>query len=375
MEKTDTNHIAAKITALLKDFTQEKEPVSGIFNDFHKFSIDEGDYDEKRLIRYLFKKYLHFTIWDKPFEKVNWEIPFTYKGVPASVTHQKFGFRIYVSNKKDKEEAAKLFQEILHNIDLSLRVAKKDVREIGIASLKKGEVIVENKFRHIENEFTYFLKETKRKQKKSNMPTTLSFPSVGKINFKLYEQAEYIADATYIAFFSLIEHLCILGLAFTTSSEKYNLESFSKKTWQDKFKHVFPLTDPEFNDCYNKLVNLAKYRRNPVAHGYLDKTYAIFHFYLPEAEHRIPMGLYDRELLFKLKHHENLSVLEDFLRLVRTNKQTKKIMWYLEMGFDISYAKDSFKEYEKYMHTSDREAKEYLKYQAHLEDNFANMDW
>ncbi len=376
MAKLITHQIDAKVAAILKDFTQDKDLISGLFNEFYKFSIDEGDYDEKRLIRFLFKKYLKFTTWDKPFEKVNWEIPFKYKGISASVAHQKFGFRIYISNKVDEAVAKKLFEEILQRIELCLSLIEPAIREIGILSLKNGEVIVENKFQEIEKEFKFFLREARRKQKRSNMPTTLTLSgNLGKINYKHYEQAAYLSDATYIAFFSLVEHLCLLGLAFTNSPQRYQLEKYSKLNWQDKFKEIIPINDPEFNACYNNLVNLAKYRRNPTAHGYLDKTHAIFHFYLPEAAHRIPMGLYDRELFYRLKSGENLKVLEDFLQLVKKSKLTKKIMWYINAGFDVFYESDSFKRYQEYMNLSDAGAKEYLEYEGRIADNNANMDW
>lgn len=146
-----------KIIKLLKDFTQEKEEnlVSGMFNDFYKFSFNNGDYDEKRLIRYIFKKFLNFIIWDKPFEKVNWEIPFKYKNINASFTHQKFGFRLYIQNTIAQDKAEELFNEIARKINLILKLIEPIVRDEGIKALEKGEVIVENKLRELEEEFNF----------------------------------------------------------------------------------------------------------------------------------------------------------------------------------------------------------------------------
>lgn len=367
-----------KIIKLLEDFKQEKEEKlkSGLFTNFHKFSINEGDYDEKRLIRYIFKKFLNFVIWDKPIEKVNWEIPFKYKNINASFTHQKFGFRLYIENKVTQDKAEGLFNEIIGKINIILKLIEPIVRNEGIKSLVKGEVIIENKLRELEEEFNFFLNEAQIKRKKSNIPNTLKLSDrTVNVSFKLYKEAEFLSNATYISFFSLLEHLCILGLAFTNTPEKFNFEDFSRKKWQEKFKIVFPLNVPEFRDYYNKFIDLAKYRRNPTAHGHLDKAYTIFNFYLPEASHRIPMGLYNRELVHSLKKEDNLTLLKSFIKLIRTNKTTKRWMLYLDRGFDVYYEKGELGEYMHFMKSSSRDVKEYLEYLSRMEDDLGNMDW
>lgn len=195
------------------------------------------------------------------------------------------------------------------------------------------------------------------------------------VSFKLYKESEFLSDAVYISFFSLLEHICILGLAFTNTPEKFNFEDFSRKKWQEKFKIVFPLNVPEFNDYYTKFIDLVRYRRNPTAHGHMDNAYTIFHFYLPDANHRIPMGLYSRELVHSLKREDNLNLLKSFLKLLKTNNTTKRWMMFLDRGFDVYYQKEEIKEYMRYMKSNKNEAKEYLDYMSRMEDDLGNMDW
>lgn len=367
-----------KIAHQLVNFTQAapENMTSGIFGNFHKFSINEAYYDELRLIRYLFVKFLNFTVWDQPFEKVNWEIPFKYKTWNASFAHQKFGFRLYIENKMSVEEAQNLFKEIIKIVLSCLKLSQPLIRTEGINCLQKGEIIVENKLSEIEKEFRFFLKESKRKIKKSNVTNSVNLSSPTKpMNFRLYEEGIFLSDAAYVSFFSLLEHLCILGLAFTNAPERYEINTFAGKNWQDKFKLVFPLKNPKFTYFYNKFVNLAKYRRNPTAHGHLDKLHTIFHFYLPEARHRIPMGLYDRELFFELKKEDNLDILVSFLKLIRQSGETKKWLSYLDRGFDIYYEPQVLLEYQAYIQLTHQQAKDYLNWQSRLEDDMSNMDW
>ncbi len=363
----------------LSVFKQDKNTKGLLFGSNHRYDLGEIlDYNKYRLLRYLFVKFLGFWIVDQPMEKVNWEIPMTYKEIPISFAHQKFGFRLYIDKDLAEEKANLLFKEIDSVISYCLNKIEPIIRAEGLISLNKGEVIVENKYFEIEREFNFFLKESLRKKKMANIPKSLKLSTrteVMKYDFELDMESRYLEDAAYVSFFSLIEHICILGLAFIDSKEKYDFFNFSKKTWQDKFKEVFPISDPKFSIFYNKLVNLSKYRRNPVAHGHLDKLYTIFYFYVPEARSRIPMGLYDQEVFLKLKDDGNLKVLSDFLSFIRKNPKTKKWMQYISRGLDISYNRSSLLEYEGYLNSSSKVGLAHLDYMTRMVDDMANMDW
>lgn len=369
--------IDIKVSEFLTAFSQDTQLESGIFSNYHKFPLYEGDYDEKRLIRYIFKRYKNFTVWDQPMEKINWEIPCVYKGIPISFAHQKFGFRIYVTNELTENRAEKVSKEIQEILNKCLKLIKPEIRSAGLSALSGSEVIVLNKLGEIERTFMYFYKESVRKKKRSNIPQAISLSSpIHKVSWRLNEESERLADAAYIAFFSLIEHLCILCLAFSPKLESTNLKDFSKLQWTEKYKTVFPMDNKEFSAYYQKLFQIAKFRRNPASHGYLDKTNTIFSFYVQDARHRIPMNLYDRELIAQFSKNDiNLETLVSFLKMIRKNPTTKSWMSYLDRGFDISYRQDSTQELRTFLSLSKKEMKEYLDYQSRLVDDHANMDW
>lgn len=366
-----------KIIILLNEFKQDKkdEYPSRIFNDYHKFPI-EGSYDKNRLIRYVFKKFLNFEIWDRRVEKINWEIPFTYKGTNASLAHQKFGFSLYIDKQIKLREATVLKDEILGKTVYALKLIEPIIENEGTKSLKRGEIIVENKFKELENEFLYFLKGYEKRK-----ITPIKYKTITRGHLSVSHptnspfEVRYLSDATILSFYSLLEHLCVLGLAFTDNSEKYDLESFSKKNWQGKFKSVFPLSVIDFNTYYNKLVDLAKYRRIPAAHGHLDKFYTIFHFYLEEANHKIPMSLYNKEIFTNSNENENLVWMNSFLQLLRKHTSTKRMMCYIDEGLSVSFEKQSLSDYLTYVKSDSNIAREYIHYNMRLTEDMTNMDW
>jgi len=136
--------IDIKVSEFLTAFSQDTQLESGIFSNYHKFPLYEGDYDEKRLIRYIFKRYKNFTVWDQPMEKINWEIPCVYKGIPISFAHQKFGFRIYVTNELTENRAEKVSKEIQEILNKCLKLIKPEIRSAGLSALSGSEVIVLN---------------------------------------------------------------------------------------------------------------------------------------------------------------------------------------------------------------------------------------
>ncbi|OQY67094.1 hypothetical protein B6D29_02270 [Microgenomates bacterium UTCPR1] len=367
------------ILRLLSDFNQnfkDKTP-SGIFGNFYKFPIDDGDYDEKRLIRYLFGGLKKFEVWDKPMEKINWEIPFYYKGYRGSFSHEKFGFRVYLDKKIIEKDAIKVSEEIIKIINKALKLSEPIVKDVGRLELSKGEIIINNKLHDIESEYLFFSNLSQIKEKKANIPKAFSIktPPI-KSDFKSWRESEYLADAAYIMFFSLLEHICILGLAFTQNN-KVSIGEFARYKWYEKFKMIFSLEVIEFRDFYNYLHKVADNKRNPTSHGYLSKKNTIFNFYFDKAHHRIPMALYDKELLYISGDTQkvNLETLHSFLKLIRKHSKTRNMMFYLDSGLDVSYDKSTLIEYRTLMSLTQKSAKDYIENLCRNSDDMANMDW
>lgn len=220
--------LTKKIQKQLKDFTQSPIKNSGVQITYkHRLS---GDYDIWRLARYIFSDILSFRISDQPMEKINWSIYFAYKNkYSCSIAHQKLGFRIYVSADTENEamEVAEYLECLLHK---ALLVTLPLVEEYAKEALLKGEIIVENKFNELFKPYDYFQKVTLRKRRlaEKSKPKIKKLGNVTTItsNKAMYE-IKYYETASYFSFFSILEHLCVLFLAFRDIPERENVEKFS----------------------------------------------------------------------------------------------------------------------------------------------------
>lgn len=369
-----------KIRKFLNDFTQNpKKLFSGMFNNFHKFSIHSIGYDKSRLIRYVLGSLKNFKILDRPLEKVNWEIPFYYKNVLCSVAHEKFGFRIYIDRRQDKIVAEDIFKEIESKIGEAISNSEAIIRLSAEIELRRGYVIVNNRLHEIEDMYKFFKKKALGRLKKAEPIKAISLKTTSKnfnTSLKASKESKYYEESAYLAFFSLIEHLCVLALAFTNNTYRNNLLGFTKLKWHEKFKMVFDINNPVIKKYYDYLRDLAKFRRNAVAHGYLDASYTSFSFYFEPAAHRIPVSIYDGEVLSKWKDIEvNVSQLDDFLKFIRNFKTTVNMMRYVDTSFDISFDKDGLLEYQTINALSRKEMDDYLELSIRRSDDYANMDW
>jgi hypothetical protein len=270
--------------------------------------------------------------------------------------HQKFGFRVYIDYKVSKKEAKQLYKEILSIIKRGIQAIAPEVKKAGKEALEKGDIIIENRLYSAESRYLYFSKAAKKHKNSS--------------------ARQYLEEAAVISFFSLIEHLCVLLLAFSKSKHKNNLHAYSRQKWHYKYKVVFPLNIKIFSGFYTYMCGLATVKRNPNSHGYLGKYNEIFDFYLEPARHRIPMSLYDLELLSKYKSSKtNLAKLDTFLKTIRKHKSTEKAMLYLDAHLDLSYSPHALKEYEGIQKMTKKRVLEYVEYMSRQADDFANMDW
>ena len=353
---------------LLADFTQKQPTKEQKFHVFHKFPIHGIGYEKCRLLRYVFAHFLRFVIDDQPMEKVNWEIPFLYKGHWCQCTHQKFGFRIYIDNELPVASAEKLFQEIIAVLEKAIEGSKPFIAAEGIKRLERGEIIISNRLAELENRYVFFREETKKRtQDRKDWKT---------FDFEKYKEFHFCADAAYVAFFSLLEHLCILGFGFVQHVKKEDLPEFCKQIWSDKFKQIFSLQQKVINDAYVYLVQLSRHKRNPTVHGYVDKMNTIFHFYSEDARHRTAMNIFDRELVSGTEDPEiNFEKLDAFLTYLRTDDGTKRMMQYLDTEFDVAYDDRSLRTHRMFMSLDDAEAAEYLEHLSRKFDDAANMDW
>lgn len=395
MSSYNRTAIEQNISRLFKDLTQGKNGEVKFPNGLKEFKFKHGDYDKRRLIRYVVGEIKGFKIYDRPIEKVNWEIYFYYKGIPAAAMHKKFGFFTYVDNSLSLEAAEEINSELQELIVKGLSLAERVVREEALENIKLGKIIVENKYPELLRMYHYFKKASKRKPKdntkeieqqilaaREKKPSIKELEEVVAAIQKLYaeyakpdDRTRFNEEAAYIAFFSMLEHLCMLCLPFSESKYMKDIYSFSKLNWSDKFKEVFPLTEIEFKKSYDAFSSLAKYRRNASAHGYLDKMHTSFAFYFDPARHRIPAAIYDSEIMTKWNDKDtNFKELDAFIANININPKTKNRMAYISYPFDISFDPVNVRRYKKINKYTDRGLKQFLEAESWEYTNALNMD-
>ncbi len=353
----------------LADFTAPEKKIADDQPEF-KHSLS-GDYEMWRVARFLFAEVLRFKILDQPMEKINWAIPFEYKSqYKCYISHEKFGFRIYLRAPTEDEatQVAKEIEKVLYETLMSLRPL---LEQYATEALAKGEVIVENKYSELYEVYAYFKKQTLRRRRKIQKPVSKN--TFHKPFYDAMKQHKYYEGATYIAFFSLLEHLSILFLGFKDIPSRSEIEKFAKKKWHEKFKLIFDITEPAMLKTYESLFGIAAYQRNQSAHGYPKTT---FEFYLEGARHKIPVALTEKHIMLRWGNQEtNFASMDSFLKLLRRNKTTRNVFEYIHSGLNVSFFKDSLAENDAINIFTKNDLNGYLEHQQMMSDNMGNMDW
>jgi hypothetical protein len=97
----------------------------------------------------------------------------------------------------------------------------------------------------------------------------------------LARDAEFEAVGSLFAFFSLLEHHLVIGLAFTDyDPQQEPFGDFLRMNWAEKYKRVVGLQDTDDKLIYDTLRLLADENRNPSAHGGVDRNVANVHVHL-----------------------------------------------------------------------------------------------
>jgi hypothetical protein len=319
--KSNTAKIES-VKRILKDFTQSSD--LGPDELGYRYHLS-GDYDLLRIIRFIFAEVLKFSVDDKPMEKINWTIPFVYKGDHhCYVAHEKFGFRVYVPHKSDADAEA-IGREIEERLHRALLASGPIIETYADDALEKGEIIVENTFKELHQRYVFFRRKAQQKQRIT--ADSISDERSSRSRYRVFLERGHYEQATYFSFFSLLEHICVLFLGFRDVEERSDVGALSRAKWSDKFKTVFDIADPEFKSFYDMFLGLAKYRRNPAAHG---NTNTVFDFYLSGARHKLSVLIMDNRL--SMQWHDqsiNFDVLDSFLKLLKTHASTKTIFAYI----------------------------------------------
>jgi hypothetical protein len=195
------------------------------------------------------------------------------------------------------------------------------------------------------------------------------------------QEGLYATVAMIVAYFSLLEHLLVFGLAATAFDPTIgSIQEFIGRTLLDKFKAIFEIkSDPAAQNYYNRLHEVAEKWRNPYSHGGFDKAGGALFISVPglgvipvllsdirthPAFHLLP----DRESSFD----EVTGLFDELDAWLRQSKVWPGIAW-AESGLDISFGADFLNEMRQAVTAG--EFDQFLTRVSCQVEQVTNMDW
>lgn len=327
-------------------------------------------------------------------EKVAWTIPIKYKGIPFLLSHRKFGFGIYINTKdSDIDSAGKeAYSNILKCIPFAEVLFEPTIRN----QIEKKKITLANQFKAIKNRYQFFRTKAKREFKKAEESRKIEAKVITKIKGNMtsiqskHPYSRYIlAGNNYTAsmmdsFYSLLEHLCVLLIPFLSHIpfKDFNLETFIGHPWKAKLKVILPVKDDvEVQKIITRLEEIKEQLRNPLNHGHFLKNGHSFYVQIPQLG-AIPMTMTKNRQHFSysfspspfLKFETICKVFDDFFTVLKSKKEPKFGLQYIESGLAVSFDNKSSDEYKSAM-TTVAGFREFIKHEFYLLDQATNMDW
>jgi hypothetical protein len=319
-------------------------------------------------------------------EKLAWEFPLLFEGLPMTLAFEKFGLRAYVATEVAEATAADAAQRMAERIAHSIPLLKKTVlTEIADEQITLGLVNVENRYGPLHRQYLHFkkLSEASLAAAADAKRITEELPDGSIVSrnpaYYLREQARFEGNAAVHGLFSLLEHLLLIEF-FLAGKDATNdqLATFIGSGWIEKFKQVVSLGDPETKRQYDRLVALHDELRNPSAHGEVEADGTDFKFLLPgvgpiatrlviekgkKRSYRWPAGGVG-DILAELTEIEQWLAVGRLARAVQYGESDLDLYFGSDIGTAIGASSDDPDELARAIESVTR-----------MVDNAANMDW
>ena len=319
-------------------------------------------------------------------EKTLWGVPFRYDGHEALLTYEKFGVRLYLTGNGDQE----LADEIIGKLRAIVKALEQDsLTELAEQKFVNAEVTLLNQHHRLRAAYEHFRGLAEQLLADSEAPDTQELGSLEEGDFlsrgisKHFERLElgsFNAIAAINAYFSWLEHVLTLALAFGDVDPAAGvLKEHIGNRWGDKFRRVFDTNDKRSNQVLGRLHEIAETYRNTFGHGGFDKLGATVGVQF-EGVGVIPARLTDvrRSPHFELFPFEPISFGEVTAVLDEVDAflhETLKLpMRFIEGGFDVPFDTASRREYREAMQDETR-FEEFANRRSEEIDRIANMDF
>jgi len=217
-----------------------------------------------------------------PGEKTRWQVPFSYDGVNAMLADKKFGLVLYLDVPEDRD-GTQLAKEIIGKLKAIIRLLERDVlADLSKARYDEGAVTIRNQSHRLRGAYAYFRSEAEQQLAASEASDTHEVGQPGDPEGGLLKgwskqmarlsTASYNGVAATTSYFSWLEHVLVLMLAFTDVDPSGGaLRRHIGDSWRDKYRRIFDMKDEEATRILGRLVELAEQYRNTYAHGGFDK--------------------------------------------------------------------------------------------------------
>jgi hypothetical protein len=327
-----------------------------------------------------------------PADKTMWQVPFRYDGIEVMLTHEKFGVRLYLGVAEDGGGSQRLAAEIVGKLNAIVKTIEKEaLQDLAEQKLDNGEVTLRNQHHRLRRAYEHFRTEAEQILAASEADDTRELGTVEEGDFllrgisKTFQRLEvggFNAIAAINAYFSWLEHVLTLALAFGGADPAGGtLRDHIGNRWGDKFRRVFNTQDTDANRILGRLHEVAEDYRNTFGHGGFDKLGATVGVQI-EGIGPIPARLTDvrRSPHFELYPFAPLSfeqvtaVLDEVDRFLHEHPATKYAVAFIETGFDVPFDPDSRREYADAMKSEDRFTR-FLDERGEEIDRIANMEF
>jgi hypothetical protein len=396
-EKKQT--IQQRFDYILKDFESDTRPqevwhtIDSSGKTFQEFQINfppnqitSHPYIVFVVFVYL-KQYRFFGKW----EKVAWEIPIKFKGVPFILTHRKFGFKIISGLQNESIEVKGL--EAISQIQKAIPFAEKLIEPVIKEKVNARELTLDNKYHIISRRYSFFRESAQKKfsykpkrypsRRKSNKSISAFIEAHNETMEELHT-GNYFLSAMLDSYFCLLEHTLVLLFPFVDSKklDGVEIESFISYKWKEKYKALFSVAkDKQALLMLERLDRIKEQLRNPLTHGYFLRDGHSIYVHMEQLG-AIPMTLtktnqqlkYSFGAIESLTFKEICKCFDDCDKFLYHNRQSKFGMQFIKSGASVAFDNTSSEMYKSAMITR-KYFDEFVDYIINQQDNSANMDW
>lgn len=243
-----------------------------------------------------------------PGEKIAWWVDFSYKGETCTLTHEKFGVRLYLTTTAADPKARAA--QILKQLRSSMRTVEGLILSSAPDLLSRGDATVRNQHTALSRAYEYFRERAENPfhipdERESGVSpgggTWSSFRS-GSVRMQLNSFHDMVAAIS--AYLSRLEHALVLALPFSGfDPDADDLTGLIGSRWGEKWARVLG-SGREAARYRERLVEVVERWRNPYSHGGFEKGHtASIWLHAPGLAAAVPVGMSD------IRHSPHFSFL------------------------------------------------------------------